>query len=141
MEVELHHCLKTLWFRSSDRASGSGGLPSKRQLQLSLGLSIQRASGRPESKDSKLTAKLTSFKAVSGREGEYIAYYTSKFFEATFSVYFKDNIMGAIALQNFSEMIKLKYEKEKVDFNVSGEDMRFKSRNLLEVMSWSSLRE
>jgi len=32
-------------------------------------------------------------------------------------------------------MIKLKYEKEKVDFNVSGEDMRFKSRNLMEVMS------
>ena len=56
-------------------------------------------------------------------------------------MYFKDNIMGAIALQNFSEMIKLKYEKEKVDFKVSGEDMRFKSRNLLEVMSGSSRKE
>ena len=82
-----------------------------------------------------------TIKAVSGREGEYIAYYTSEFLEATFSVYFKDNIMGAIALQNFSEMIKLKYEKEKVDFKVSGEDMRFKSRNLLEVMSGSCRRE
>ncbi len=82
-----------------------------------------------------------TIKAVSGREGEYIAYYTSEFLEATFSVYFKDTIMGAIALQNFSEMIKLKYEKEKVEFNVSGEDMRFKSRNLLEVMSGSSRRE
>ncbi len=61
--------------------------------------------------------------------------------EATFSVYFKDNIMGAIALQNFSEMIKLKYEKEKVEFNVSGEDMLFKSRNLLEVICGSGRRE
>ncbi len=43
--------------------------------------------------------------------------------------------MGAVALQNLSEMIKLKYEKEKVDFEVSEKEMRFKSRNLLEVMS------
>ncbi len=81
-------------------------------------------------KDIKITIK-----AVSGREGEYIAYYTSDFLDATFSVYFQDNIMGAIALNNFSDMLKLKYEKEKVDFEVSEEEMRFKSRNLLEVMS------
>ena len=79
-------------------------------------------------------------KSVMDREGEYIAYYTSEFLEATFSVYFKDNIMGAIALQNFSEMIKMKYEKEKVEFEVSEEEVRFKSRNLLEVMSGGSRR-
>jgi hypothetical protein len=43
--------------------------------------------------------------------------------------------MGAIALQNFSEMIKLKYEKEKVEFEVSEEEVCLKSKNLLEVMS------
>jgi hypothetical protein len=62
-------------------------------------------------KDIKITIK-----AVSGREGEYIAFYTSDFLDATFSVYFKDNIMGAIALNNFSDMLKVRYEKEKVDF-------------------------
>ena len=48
-------------------------------------------------KDIKITVK-----SVSGREGEYIAFYTSDFLDATFSVYFNDNIMGAIALNNFS---------------------------------------
>ncbi len=43
--------------------------------------------------------------------------------------------MGAVALQNLSGMIKLKYEEEKVDFEVSEEEMRFKSMNLLVVMS------
>ena len=45
--------------------------------------------------------------------GEYLAYYTSDLLNATFSVYFRYNIFGAIALQNFSEMLKSKYEKEK----------------------------
>ena len=82
-----------------------------------------------------------TIKGIAGRKGEYVAYYRSEFLDATFSVCFKDNIMGAIALQNFSEMIKLKYEKEKVEFEVSEEEVRFKSRNLLEVMSGGSRRQ
>jgi len=85
-------------------------------------------------KDIKITIK-----SVAGREGEYIAYYTSEFLGATFSVYFQDNIMGAIALHTFSKMIKSKYEKERIEFVVSEEKMRFKSRDLFEVMTGSRL--
>ena len=52
-----------------------------------------------------------TFKAVSDREGEYVAYYRSEFLNATFSVYFRDTIFGAIALHDFTEMLKGKYEK------------------------------
>jgi hypothetical protein len=47
---------------------------------------------------------------------------------------FKDNILGVIALQSFAEMIKLKNEKERIEFVPSKERMQFKSRDLFEVM-------
>ena len=81
-----------------------------------------------------------TIKAVAGKKGEYIAYYTSEFLNATFSVYFRDTIMGAIALQNFSEMLRMKYEKERVGFEVSGEPTRFESKGLVEMMSGSLAR-
>ena len=62
-----------------------------------------------------------SIKRIAGRKGEYVAYYRSEFLDATFSVCFKDNILGAVALQSFSEMIKLKYEGDRVDFELTGE--------------------
>jgi hypothetical protein len=45
-----------------------------------------------------------AIEAVSDREGEYVAYYRSEFLNATFSVYFRDTIFGAIALHDFTEM-------------------------------------
>ena len=75
-----------------------------------------------------------TIKAVSDREGEYVAYYSSEFLNATFSVYFRDTIFGAIALHDFTEMLKGKYEKERVVFAVSEERVRFKSRDLREAM-------
>jgi len=79
-------------------------------------------------------------KQVENRNGEYLAYYTSDLLNATFSVYFRDNIFGAIALQNFSEMLKSKYEKEKIEFEVSEERMQFKSKGLLEAITGNKLR-
>ena len=81
-----------------------------------------------------------TIKQVENRNGEYIAYYTSDFLGATFSVYFQDSIMGAIALHDFSEMIKGKYEKERIEFDVCEEKIRFKSRDLLEAMTGSGVR-
>jgi len=78
-----------------------------------------------------------TIKQVENRNREYIAYHTSDFLGATFSVYFRDDIFGAMALHEFSEMIKKKYEREKIEFVVSEEKMRFKSRDLLEVMTGS----
>ena len=45
---------------------------------------------------------------VEGNEGEYIAYYTTEFLQATFSANLKDNIFGAPALHAFAEMIRIK---------------------------------
>ncbi len=38
---------------------------------------------------------------LSGRDGEYLAYFRSEPLEATLSVYFHDSLMGAIALHEF----------------------------------------
>ncbi len=81
-----------------------------------------------------------SIKGIAGRKGEYVACYRSEFLDATFSVCFKD-ILGAVALQSFSEMIKLKYEGDRVDFELTGERLVFKSRDLFEVMTGSRLEE
>ena len=59
---------------------------------------------------------------------------------ATFSVYFRDTTFRAIALHDFTEMLKGKYEKERVVFVVSEERMRFKSRDLHEAMTGSKLQ-
>jgi hypothetical protein len=76
-------------------------------------------------------------KQVEGREGEYIAYYKSDFLDATYSVYFRDNMMGFVAFHSFSEMIKGKYGGARIDFEISDEKMQFKSKALLEVMTCS----
>ncbi len=46
-----------------------------------------------------------TIQALSGRDGEYLAYFRSEPLEATYSVYFHDNLMGALALFNFAETI------------------------------------
>jgi len=74
-------------------------------------------------------------KEVENRQGEYIAYYRSELLNAIYSVYFRDNIFGAVALHDFSEMIKKKYEKEYIEFIISEEKMQFKSKALQEAMS------
>ena len=74
-------------------------------------------------------------KQIESKQGEYIAYYKSELLNATYSVYFRDNIFGAIALHDFSEMIKSKYKKEDIEFIISEEKMLFKSKALQEAMS------
>ena len=74
-------------------------------------------------------------KEVESRRGEYIAYYRSELLNATYSVYFRDNIFGAIALHDFSKMIKSKYKEEDIEFIISEEKMQFKSKALQEAMS------
>jgi len=74
-------------------------------------------------------------KEVKNKHGEYIAYYKSELLNATYSVYFRDNIFGAIALHDFSEMIKGKYKKEDIEFIISEEKMQLKSKALQEAMS------
>ena len=74
-------------------------------------------------------------KPVAGRKGEYLAYCRSRFLDATFSVYFKDTLMGALALHEFMEMIRRKYEKQEVRTLVSEEEILFKNEALLGVLA------
>ena len=74
-------------------------------------------------------------KPVAGRKGEYLAYCKSGFLDATFSVYFKDTLMGALALHEFMEMIRRKYEEREVRTLVSAEEILFKNEALLDVLA------
>ena len=76
-----------------------------------------------------------TIKRIEDKEGEYVAYYRSEFLNATYLVYFRDNIFGSVALHEFSEMIKSKYNESNIDFIISNEKVEFKSRALLEAMS------
>jgi len=78
-----------------------------------------------------------TIKQVEDKEGEYVAYYRSEFLNATYLVYFRDNIFGSVALHEFSEMIKSKYKESNIDFIISNEKIQFKSKALLEAMSGS----
>jgi hypothetical protein len=46
---------------------------------------------------------------VPEKEGFYLAYFTSEVLQATVSLHFKDTIVGAIALNNFVEMLRVKH--------------------------------
>ena len=66
--------------------------------------------------------------------GDFVAYYKSDFLTATYSVYFKDTIMGALALNSFYEMLKHKYPGQ-IDFCVSEYEHEYKSKALLDVLT------
>jgi len=78
-----------------------------------------------------------TIKQVESRPGEYIAYYRSEFLNATYLVYFRDNIFGSVALHEFSEMLRSKYRGSEVEFIISPEKLRFKSKALEEALSCS----
>ena len=50
----------------------------------------------------KETVLSVTVQSVAGRQGEYLAYFRSELLDATFSVYFRDNLAGALALHSFA---------------------------------------
>ena len=72
---------------------------------------------------------------VENRKGDYIANFRSEFLDATFSVFFRDTIAGALALNSFSEMIRKKYEQKQVEFLLSEQEVPFQNEALLDVMN------
>ena len=75
-----------------------------------------------------------TIKQIEGRQGEYLAFYKSEFLKATYSVFFTDNIYGCIALTDFAEMLKHKYNEERVNFVISNEKLTFQYPQLLDIM-------
>ena len=47
---------------------------------------------------------------VSDKPGFYIAYFSTEVLQATVSLHFKDSIVGAIALNSFVEMLRIKHK-------------------------------
>ena len=78
-------------------------------------------------------------KSVDNRKGEYIAYYKSELMQATFSVYIKDSIFGALALYRFIEMIRVSfgknYKTDRVDFVFSDDLLHFENKAVLDVVA------
>jgi len=74
-------------------------------------------------------------KRVKGRSGEYIAYCSSELLGATYSVYFRDGVMGCVAFSEFVDMIKGRYEGAEVRVLVSDKEARFRSKAMLELLS------
>jgi hypothetical protein len=71
---------------------------------------------------------------VKHMQGDFIAFYKSTMLNATYSVYFKDTIMGALALNSFYEMLAHTYPG-KIDFCVEDYEREFKNKALLDVLS------
>jgi hypothetical protein len=76
-----------------------------------------------------------NIQSVAGRDREYLAYFRSEPLDATFSVYFHDNLMGALALHEFAEMIRRRFAVDTVRLELSDEAVVFRSRAVLDVLT------
>ena len=71
---------------------------------------------------------------VKNMQSDFIAYYKSDMLSATYSCFFKDTIMGALALNAFYDMLKHKYPGQ-IDFCVQEHELDFKNQALADVLS------
>jgi len=76
-----------------------------------------------------------SVRPVQHKPGEYVAYFKAEFLEATFFLYFKDDIRGSVALNQFSHMLCSHYETNRVSFHIDEKQARIKDSALLDVLS------
>ena len=72
-------------------------------------------------------------KPVAGKKGDFLSYYHSDLLQATFSCYFSDNIMGSVAVNHFSQMIRFRYGKDYVDFTLSDKEITFSNPAILDL--------
>ena len=70
-------------------------------------------------------------KKIENRKNHFIAYFKNPVLKVTFSVCFTDSIVGAIALNEFFQMLKFKYSEESFEFVISGERVKIKNECLL----------
>ena len=82
-------------------------------------------------------ALVLTIQAVCGREGEYLAYFRSEPLDSTYSVYFRDSLMGAIALHEFAEMLRASYGVDGVRLELCDGAMVFRSPAVLDVLTAS----
>ncbi|MCG8570298.1 MAG: hypothetical protein MJB14_09175 [Spirochaetes bacterium] len=75
---------------------------------------------------------------IEGHNKQYLAYFKSEFLDSTFSVYFCDSILGSVALTQFYQMIKSKYNN--VELVITKKDIAIKNPALLDkILSWKGV--
>ena len=91
--------------------------------------------------NTKTNSKITvTIHPIKNRKGNYIAFFKSEFLDSTYSLFFKDTITGAIALHNFSKMIRINYEVERIDFELSNIFVPFNNEAIIDVLKSSKFR-
>jgi hypothetical protein len=70
-------------------------------------------------------------KKIANTENSFIAYLKNPLLKASFSVCFMDSITGAIALNEFFQMIKFRYSKENFEFVISDKTVKIQNESLL----------
>jgi len=75
-----------------------------------------------------------SIKQIEGQEGNYLALYQSDILHSTFFLCFKDDIMGAIALNSFVDMLSKKYEIN-IELRLLDEKMKIQNQALLDIFT------
>jgi hypothetical protein len=65
---------------------------------------------------------------------EYFASYKSEFFQSTFTLFFNDNLFGAVALNRFFEMIRTGFNLKNLVLTISFDTIRFKNKMILEEL-------
>ena len=73
-------------------------------------------------------------KPVEEQEGDFLAFFQSDILQATFFTYFKDNIMGAIALNTFVDMLGKKYGIE-IELRLLNDKAKFHNKALLDIVT------
>lgn len=71
-------------------------------------------------------------KKIEQRDHEFVAYYKSNFLRSTYACCFTDNIIGAVALDKFHEMIRLCFNEDKINLKIAEDEIKFKSQALLD---------
>ena len=73
-------------------------------------------------------------------QGRYVAWFSSEILKAVYAVYFHDTVTGAVALHNFTEMIRKRYGDEDIELLVSKDKIPFKSKAVSDLLT-SSFKE
>ena len=76
-----------------------------------------------------------SIRSVQDKPGDYVAYFKAECLEAPFFLYFKDDIRGSVALNQFSHMLCSHYETDRVNFQIEQKQARIKDSSLLDVLA------
>jgi len=77
---------------------------------------------------------IVTIRKLQGTQHEYIAYTKSLCGKATYFVYFKDSIWGAVTLYNFVEMLKMFFQQKKVELKLSDKTLCVKNEEIINLL-------